>query len=59
MTRKDYTMIAHAIASAGLPEGTRETLVRNLCKGFQEDNEKFDAVKFAQACRHDPYHSGR
>ena len=59
MTRKDYTMIASAIASAHLPEGARETLIRNLCKGFREDNERFDSVKFAEACRNDPHHSNR
>jgi hypothetical protein len=59
MTRKDYTMIASAIASAYIPEVARENLIRNLCKGFREDNERFDAVKFAEACKNDPYHSNR
>jgi hypothetical protein len=59
MTRKDYTMIASAIASAHLSELQLENLIRNLCKGFREDNERFDAMRFAEACRNDPYHSNR
>lgn len=59
MTRKDYTMIASAIASAHIPEVAQENLIRNLCKGFREDNERFDAVKFAEACKNGPYHSNR
>lgn len=59
MTRKDYTMIASAIASAHLSELQLESLIRSLCKGFREDNERFDAVRFAEACRKDLGHSSR
>lgn len=59
MTRKDYSMIAGAIATSGLPERARETLVNNLCRKFAEDNERFDASKFIEACRNDPQHSSR
>lgn len=59
MTRKDYVMIAGAIATAGLPERARETLINNLCRKFSEDNERFDAVRFSEACRNDPQHSSR
>lgn len=59
MTRKDYNMIAAAIAGSGLPESAREVLINTLCKGFVEDNDRFDAIRFADACRNDPRHSKR
>lgn len=59
MTRKDYVMVANAVATSGLPERARETLINNLCRGFREDNDRFDAVRFSEACRNDPQHSSR
>jgi hypothetical protein len=59
VTRKDYIMIANAVATSGLPERARETLINNLCRGFREDNERFDSIKFAEACRNDLTHSKR
>jgi hypothetical protein len=51
MTRKDYVMIARAVASARLPEWERATLINKLCAVFLEDNERFDAMRFAEACK--------
>lgn len=46
MTRKDYKIIAKAIAKADC----KEALVNELCRVFKEDNPNFDAYKFCLAC---------
>jgi hypothetical protein len=51
MTRKDYVLIARAIASAGLGEWERAEVIKKLCAVFREDNERFDSMRFAEACK--------
>lgn len=58
MTRKDYLLVASAVAHANIPEETLEVLISNLVRGFREDNDRFDAVRFGDACR-DSLHSKR
>ncbi len=55
MTRKDYVLIADAIASVMQNVSSRETetvdsLIRTLSTAFKRDNPRFDAMRFAAAC---------
>lgn len=53
MTKKDYELIAEAIfylANPQIKQSDLKELVDILCKEFKRDNDRFDEVKFREAC---------
>lgn len=50
MTRKDYVLIADALASTPLPDRERDALVRSLSRALAQDNPRFDPSRFKEAC---------
>jgi hypothetical protein len=57
MTRKDYVSTANILANIresliSTPEGESafENLVADFAEMFENDNERFDAVRFDNAC---------
>lgn len=52
MTRKDYELIADAIASCGLPRAARRTVTGAIALALAGDNPRFDRDRFvARAVR--------
>jgi len=55
MTRKDYEIIAAAIKNAAMRAGndseTVDTIVYEIAHQLALDNPRFDADRFAAACR--------
>jgi len=57
MTRKDYVLIANTFAKFGKIRDldqtinwSHEDLARNLADALQADNDRFDSVRFLDAC---------
>ena len=56
MTRKDFELIARVVSDAmdecnmSGTSSVRIELVRLLCEGFSECNDRFDAARFRRAC---------
>ena len=50
MTRKDYKLIAAAIAATPMYASMRHDLVLNMAARLEEDNPAFNIVKFKEAC---------
>ena len=55
MTKKDYEKIAAALENrrymhASKSAATVDAIAMDLCKVFGDDNPRFNAVKFLQAC---------
>ena len=51
MTRKDFKVIAEAVASVDLSTRDRILLVEALVSALSQTNEHFDSDKFISACR--------
>ncbi len=47
MTSKDYKIIARAIY---LSDNTKESVINQLITALQQDNYRFDAERFYEAC---------
>lgn len=57
MTRKDYVMIAEAIADAAMGRDSRsdearaiKTVAEYIADGLKADNSRFDRARFMAAC---------
>ncbi len=52
MTRKDYKLIAHAlaVASDGMSNPSYTQIVAVLATALQSDNPRFDRARFYTAC---------
>lgn len=46
LTKKHFKLIANSLRVSD----TREALIYNLCRVFEEENPNFDEVKFKEAC---------
>jgi hypothetical protein len=57
MTQKDYEKIAHILRAPLTAEvverSVRNKIAREFAIVLQNDNERFDATKFFQACGYD------
>jgi hypothetical protein len=54
MTRKDYTLIAHALLNSVTDYNVRLRFVAEIVPRLWEDNPRFNADTFAHACGVDP-----
>ncbi len=50
MTRKDFELIAEAIAAADLTTKARESVIKALTWRLKSTNVNFDAGRFEEAC---------
>lgn len=50
MTRKDYYLIAMGIRASGLDRDDVVKVARALTIEFMKDNERFDPLRFIDAC---------
>lgn len=54
MRRKDYEVVAQAIAALPLDPSDHSAVVAALSAAFAEENPRFDPAKFRAAAMHDP-----
>jgi hypothetical protein len=54
MTKRDFAMVAEAIAATPMSGPARKALVARLCAAFEADNERFRADLFTEACQKNP-----
>lgn len=54
MTRKDYALIAEAIATSSLNANSATTIAVQIADALASENDKFDYDKFYEACCVDP-----
>jgi hypothetical protein len=54
MRRKDYEVVAGAIASLPLDPGDQDSVVAALCAAFAQENPRFDPEKFRRAALREP-----
>lgn len=50
MTRKHFELIAKAIYNNRYNQFNWDDFIMELCQIFQDNNERFDADKFVEAC---------